>query len=68
VIDQNVSPIPARNRAIVKKTAGNAVFSDIRVPKLHDGYMLVETAAVALNPADWTDTDCDGGYEVVPWV
>ena len=52
----------------MKKTAGNAVFSDIRVPKLHDGYMLVETAAVALNPADWTDTDCDGGYEVVPWV
>jgi NADPH:quinone reductase-like Zn-dependent oxidoreductase len=56
-------PIPARNRAIVKKTTGNAVVSDISVPKLRDGYMLVKTAAVALNPADWTDIDYDGGYE-----
>ena len=47
-------PIPARNRAIVKKTTGNAVVSDIPVPKLRDGYMLVKNAAVALNPADWT--------------
>jgi NADPH:quinone reductase-like Zn-dependent oxidoreductase len=56
-------PIPARNRAIVKKTTGNAAVSDIPVPKLRDGYMLVKTAAVALNPADWTDIDYDGGYE-----
>ena len=55
--------IPARNRAIVKETTGNAVVSDISVPKLRDGYMLVKTAAVALNPADWTDIDYDGGYE-----
>jgi NADPH:quinone reductase-like Zn-dependent oxidoreductase len=45
-------PIPARNRVIVKKTTGNAVVSDIPVPKLRDGSMLVKTAAVALNPAD----------------
>jgi NADPH:quinone reductase-like Zn-dependent oxidoreductase len=54
--------IPARNRAIVK-TTGNAVVSDIPVPKLRDGYMLVKTAAAALNPADWTDIDYDSGYE-----
>jgi NADPH:quinone reductase-like Zn-dependent oxidoreductase len=56
-------PIPARNRAIVKKTTGSAVVSDIPVPKLRDSYMLVKTAAMALNPADWTDIDYDGGYE-----
>ena len=56
-------PIPACNRAIRRKTTGNAVVSDIPVPKLCDGYMLVKTAAVALNPADWTDIDYDGGYE-----
>jgi hypothetical protein len=55
--------IPAHNRAIVKKTTGNAVVSDIPVPKLRDGYMLVKTAAVALNPAGWTDVDYDGSYE-----
>lgn len=47
----------------MKKTTGNAVVSDILVPNLRDGYMLVKTAAVALNPADWTDIDYDGGYE-----
>jgi len=47
----------------VKKATGNAVVSDIPVPKLRDGCMLVKTAAVALNPADWTDIDYDGGYE-----
>lgn len=44
----------------MKKTTGSAVVSDILVPKLRDSYMLVKTAAVALNPADWTDIDYDG--------
>ena len=56
-------PTPTHNRAIVKKSTGNAVVTGVPVPKLRDGYMLVKTAAVALNPADWTDIDYDGGYE-----
>jgi NADPH:quinone reductase-like Zn-dependent oxidoreductase len=55
--------IPTHNRGIVKQSTGSAVVSDIPVPKLRDGYMLVKTAAVALNPADWTDIDHDGGYQ-----
>jgi NADPH:quinone reductase-like Zn-dependent oxidoreductase len=45
-------PIAARNRAIVKKTLATLFVSDIAVPKLRDGYTLVKTAVVALNPAD----------------
>jgi NADPH:quinone reductase-like Zn-dependent oxidoreductase len=56
-------PIPTRNRGIVKKSAGSAIVSDIPIPVPRDGYMLVKTAAVALNPADWTDIDHEGGYE-----
>lgn len=51
------------NRAIVKLATGHASISDVAVPKVREGYMLVKTAAVALNPADWTDVDYNGGYE-----
>jgi NADPH:quinone reductase-like Zn-dependent oxidoreductase len=54
---------PARNRGIVKKSTGRADICNILIPELRDGYMLVHTAAVALNPADWTDIDYSGGYE-----
>lgn len=54
---------PTCNRGLVKKSTGSAVVSKVAIPKLRDGYMLVKTAAVALNPADWTDIDYEGAYE-----
>lgn len=54
---------PTCNRGLVKKSTGSAVVSEVAIPKLRDGYMLVKTAAVALNPADWTDIDYEGAYE-----
>ncbi|KAM4064108.1 zinc-binding dehydrogenase [Hirsutella rhossiliensis] len=41
-------------RAIVAQGSGWAKLVDDRpIPKLRDGYMLVKTKAVALNPTDW---------------
>jgi NADPH:quinone reductase-like Zn-dependent oxidoreductase len=48
------SPI---NRGIVKLAVGEAKLSTIPIPKLRDGYLLVKTAAVALNPTDWQTVD-----------
>lgn len=47
----------SKNRAIVKQTPGQIIITDVPVPSLRPGYMLVRTHAVALNPADWTDVD-----------
>ena len=45
------------NRGIVKTAIGEAKLSTIPYPKVRDGYLLVKTAAVALNPTDWQTVD-----------
>lgn len=52
-------------KAIVIEAPGVAkLVTDRPIPKLRDGYVLVKTVAVALNPADWMHIDFlvqDGG-------
>jgi NADPH:quinone reductase-like Zn-dependent oxidoreductase len=48
----------SHQRAIQIKAAGKAeLVTDAPVPKLRDDYILVKTAAVALNPTDWKHID-----------
>lgn len=44
-------------KAITIKAPGEAVVEDAPIPKLRDDYILVKTAAVALNPTDWKHID-----------
>lgn len=44
-----MSPI---NRGIIKHSTSNASLSSCPFPALRDGYILVKTVAVALNPTD----------------
>jgi len=48
-----------QNRGLVKQGTGDAAVVDIPYPSLRDGYILVRTIAVALNPADWQDLEED---------
>ncbi len=48
--------LPATTRAVVARNEGDkgvTVVEDVPTPKLRDDYVLVKTAAVALNPTDW---------------
>jgi NADPH:quinone reductase-like Zn-dependent oxidoreductase len=45
------------NRGIIKVGVGKAVLSTISFPRVRDGYLLVKTVAVALNPTDWQTVD-----------
>ena len=50
--------LPQTQKAIVIHSRGKAeVVSDRPIPKLRDTYILVKTAAVALNPTDWKHID-----------
>ncbi|OJJ50220.1 hypothetical protein ASPZODRAFT_128846 [Penicilliopsis zonata CBS 506.65] len=49
--------MPPSRRAIVKTSPGEARLVSVAIPRIPAGYMLIRTAAVALNPADWTDID-----------
>ncbi|KAK5996244.1 Trans-enoyl reductase ACTTS2 [Cladobotryum mycophilum] len=45
-------------KAIVIREAGKAeVITNAPIPKLRDGYIIVKTASVALNPVDWKFID-----------
>jgi NADPH:quinone reductase-like Zn-dependent oxidoreductase len=45
------------NHAVVIVAAGDAQLKEVPIPKLRDEYILVKTAAVALNPTDWKHVD-----------
>jgi NADPH:quinone reductase-like Zn-dependent oxidoreductase len=45
------------NRGIIKTAVGKAILSTIPFPRVRDGYLLVKTIAVALNPTDWQTVD-----------
>ena len=49
-----------KNFGLIRRGTGNAVLEEIPIPKLRDDYILVKTAAVALNPTDWTTLDAPG--------
>lgn len=50
--------IPSTTRAIVVRSKGDIVLDPaVPTPKLRDGYLLVRTTAVALNPKDWKTAD-----------
>ncbi|CRG91814.1 NADP-dependent alcohol dehydrogenase 6 [Talaromyces islandicus] len=55
-----VSEIPLTRTALVKVSPGQAAITTQPMPALQPGYVLVQTKAVALNPADWTDIDYVG--------
>ncbi|KAI2602339.1 alcohol dehydrogenase [Hypoxylon sp. NC1633] len=44
-------------RAIVAIEKGKAAIQDVSTPKLRDGFVLIKTKAVGLNPADWKNID-----------
>ncbi|KAI6347832.1 hypothetical protein MCOR25_010887 [Pyricularia grisea] len=44
--------IPATVRALIKTEPGKAEVQTVALPKLRDGYILVKTTVVALNPTD----------------
>lgn len=46
--------------AIIKLEAKKASVINTAVPTLRDGYMIVKTVAVALNPSDWKSLDGEG--------
>lgn len=50
--------IPATTRALVVRSKGDIVLEPaVPTPQLRDGYLLVRTTAVALNPTDWKTAD-----------
>ncbi|KAF3760258.1 putative zinc-binding oxidoreductase ToxD [Cryphonectria parasitica EP155] len=49
-----------QNFGLIRRGTGNAVLEPKAVPELQDDYILVRTAAVALNPTDWTTLDAAG--------
>lgn len=48
------------NFGLIRQSAGQAVVQRIPIPKLRDGYILVRTIAIALNPTDHTSLDASG--------
>lgn len=59
-----VYEIPLTRTALTKVSPGQAVITTQAMPVLRPGYMLVQTKAVALNPADWTDIDYVGPTDI----
>lgn len=50
--------LPTTQKAVVIQGPGVAkVVADRPIPKLRDGFILVKTAAVGLNPTDWKHID-----------
>lgn len=49
-----------KNFGLIRQGTGCAVLKSLPIPKLLDDYILVRTAAVALNPTDWTTLDAPG--------
>lgn len=45
--------VPQTTRALIIKGKDETAIEEVPVPALPDGYMLVRTKAVALNPTDW---------------
>ncbi|KAF4627764.1 hypothetical protein G7Y89_g10386 [Cudoniella acicularis] len=47
----------SKNHAIVVEKPGEAIKTEVSIPKLRDDYILVKVKAVALNPTDWKHVD-----------
>jgi len=46
-----------QNHGLIKKANGQLVVAKIPIPHLRDDYILVKTASVALNSADWQNAE-----------
>jgi NADPH:quinone reductase-like Zn-dependent oxidoreductase len=57
-----------QNFAIVRTATGKAELRSVPLPDLPDDYILVKTAAVAMNPTDWTTLDAKGDAGTVVGV
>lgn len=44
-------------KAVIIEGRGKAAIATSPIPKLRDGYILVKTTAVAINPSDWKHID-----------
>ncbi|OHF03969.1 TOXD protein [Colletotrichum orchidophilum] len=51
------SIVPNDMKAIIIEGRGKAAITTSSLPKLRDGYILVKTTAVAINPSDWKHID-----------
>ncbi|TPX12432.1 uncharacterized protein E0L32_006844 [Thyridium curvatum] len=51
--------VPPTTKAIVIKSPGHAAIEEVPTPRPREGYMLVRTLAVAVNPTDWKHVDLD---------
>lgn len=47
----------SKNFAVVVKEPGEAVVTEVSIPKLRDDYIIVKTKAISLNPTDWKHVD-----------
>ena len=47
----------SKNTAIVVQKPGEAIATEVTIPKLRDDYVIVKVKAVALNPTDWKHID-----------
>ncbi|KAL7822041.1 GroES-like protein [Trichoderma gracile] len=52
-----MTQLPQTIKAVVKKSTGKAVIENVPLPKLRDGFVLVKTKAVAINPTDYKSID-----------
>ncbi|KAL0932750.1 TOXD [Colletotrichum truncatum] len=49
--------LPNQMKAIIIRGRGQAEITSSSLPKLKDGYLLIKTTAVAINPSDWKHID-----------
>lgn len=51
------STLPDNMKTIIIEGRGKAAIATAPIPQLRDGYILVKTTAVAINPSDWKHID-----------
>lgn len=51
-------------RAVIATAVGEAVVKEVPIPKISEGYLLVKTKAVALNPTDWKSLHTPSGDNI----
>lgn len=53
-------PALEQNYGLIRRGTGRAVLEPIPLPTLPKDYILIQVAAVALNPTDWTSLEATG--------
>jgi NADPH:quinone reductase-like Zn-dependent oxidoreductase len=55
------------NRGIVRTSTGKTYLTSLPLPKIPDGFLLLKTAAVAINPTDNRDEGFPPGLSHTVW-